>query len=351
MRAVAVMEPNKVELVDIPMPVTGDYDALVRVRACGICSSTDLKIVHYEHPEMPGFPFSFPSVLGHEGAGEVVSVGPKVRYLKPGDRVVSPLPMGIPECGFSMSYGGMVEYAVAPDIRAITEDKAASPFGRGPISMDPQDFLCKVFPNEISFVDAAMMLTFKENYSALRNFGVTEGMDILIFGDGSISMGLSLQLRDYNVSSVVVVGHHDDRLARITKVSAPDLTINSHKEDLDKILEGKRFDIVIDAAGSVDIIKRGARFLKPGGKVCVYGVLGKGKSTIDLYDLPNNTAVQIMSYPYKEHRTHDKIVSMMLGGKIKASDFYSTVLPVEKAAEGIRMLETREAFKVILTFD
>jgi hypothetical protein len=47
-----------------------------------------------------------------------------------------------------MSYGGMVEYAVAPDIRAITEDKAASPFGRGPISMDPQDFFVRFFPNE-----------------------------------------------------------------------------------------------------------------------------------------------------------------------------------------------------------
>jgi len=351
MRAVAVMEPNRVELVDIPMPVTGDYDALVRVRACGICSSTDLKIVHYEHPEMPGFPFQFPAILGHEGAGEIVSVGPKVRYLKVGDRVVSPLAMGIPECGFSMSYGGMVEYGVVPDIRAMNEDRAPSPFGNRPISMDPQDFLSKVFPNDISFVDAAMMLTFKENYSALKNFGIKEGMDVLIFGDGSIGMGLSLQLRAYHVHSVIVVGHHDDRLARIARVAGPDLTINAHKEDVKKRLEGRRFDIVIDAAGSVEIIKRGARFLKPGGKVCVYGVLGKGKSTLDLYDIPNNTAVQIMSYPYREHRTHDTIVDMMLRGVIKASDFYSTVLPVERAAEAIHMLETREAFKVILTFD
>ncbi len=38
-------------------------------------------------------------------------------------------------------------------------------------------------------------------------------------------------------------------LRRITKVSAPDLTINSHMEDLDKILEGKRFDIVIGRGG------------------------------------------------------------------------------------------------------
>ena len=44
MRAVAVIEPNIVEMVtDVPMPDIGEYQALVRVRACGICSSTDLK--------------------------------------------------------------------------------------------------------------------------------------------------------------------------------------------------------------------------------------------------------------------------------------------------------------------
>lgn len=352
MRAVAVMEPNKVQMVtDVPMPVIGDYQALVRVRACGICSSTDLKIVHHEHPESDFFKFVYPTILGHEAVGEIVELGSKVRHLNLGDRVVSPLPARIRDSNakYTNSYGQMAEYLTATDIRAMKEDGVGGDgmFMRG----EEIDYLTKVFPKEISFVDAAMMLTFKENYSALLNFGVKEGMDVLIFGDGSISMGLSLQLRSYNVNSVVVIGHHDDRLERIKKVSSPDILINSHNEDPEEVLKGRKFDLVIDAVGKTEIIKQGARFLKPGGKVCVYGVLPQGKSTIDLYDLPNNVSVHIMSYPYREHRTHDTIVKMMLDGTLKASDFYDAVMPVEQCAEAIAKLERREVFKVILTWD
>lgn len=352
MRAVAVIKPNLVQMVeDLPMPTVGDYQALVRVRACGICSSTDLKIVHHEHPESSFFKFVYPTILGHEAVGEIVQVGSNVRYLKNGDRVVSPLPSMSrnPDAKYTNSYGQMAEYLTATDMRAMKEDGVQ---GQGMFMMGEEiDYLTKVFPKEIPFIDAVMMLTFKENYSALVNFGIKEGMDILIFGDGSISMGLALQLRSYNVNSVVVVGHHDSRLERIVKISSPDMVINSHKNEPEELLKDKKFDIVIDAAGSTEIIKRGARFLKPGGRVCVYGVLPEGKSTIDLYDLPNNTSVHIMSYPYREHRTHDTIVSMMLNGTLKAEDFYDTVLPVEECARAIEMLEKREAFKVILTWD
>jgi threonine dehydrogenase-like Zn-dependent dehydrogenase len=163
-------------------------------------------------------------------------------------------------------------------------------------------------------------------------------------------MGLCLFLRSYKVNSVTVIGHHDDRLNSIKNITHPDLLINSNKEKIEDHFKDKKFDIVIDAVGSVDIVRQGAKMLKPGGKVCVFGVLSQGKSTLDLYEIPNYTAVQIMSYPYKEHRTHDDIIKMMRAGFVKAKDFYSHVLPVERVAEGIRMLEAREAFKVILTF-
>ncbi|NLL34860.1 MAG: alcohol dehydrogenase catalytic domain-containing protein [Clostridiales bacterium] len=352
MRAVAVIEPNIVEMVtDVPMPDIGEYQALVRVRACGICSSTDLKIVHHEHPESDFFKFKYPTILGHEAVGEIVELGDKVRYLKVGDRVVSPLPAMMRNGGskYTSSYGQMAEYLTATDIRAMKEDGVS---GGGMFTrFEEIDYLTKVFPNKISFVDAAMMLTFKENYSALHNFGVKEGMDILIFGDGVVSMGLSLQLRSYNVNSVVVIGHHNNRLQRIKEVSSPDVLINSHNENPEELLKDHKFDMVIDAVGSTDVILRGARFLKPGGKVCVYGVLPEGKSTLDLYDLPNNVCVHIMSYPYREHRTHDTIVKMMLDGTLKASDFYDAVMPVEQCAEAIKMLERREVLKVILTWD
>jgi L-iditol 2-dehydrogenase len=353
MKAVAVLEPGKswkIACVDIPKPVFGDYECLVQVKACGICSSTDLKIVHGEHPDVPGFPFIYPTILGHEAVGEIIDIGKKVRYLKAGDRVVNPITIhNLPECGYHMHYGGMTEYSIAPDIKALEEDGVDSLFLK--MAPEPVDFLTKVFPDDISYVDAVMILTFKENYSALRNFGITEGMDVIVFGDGAVSMGLSLFLKAaYKAHSVVVVGHHDERLEKIKKIASPDLLINAHKETIENVLGDRKFDLAIDAAGSIEIVKQGAALLKSGGKVGIYGVLKKGHSVLDIYEVPNCISFQTLTLPYKEHRTHDDIVDFIHKGLVKPSDFYSHVLPVEQAAEGIRLLEKREAFKVILTF-
>jgi threonine dehydrogenase-like Zn-dependent dehydrogenase len=349
MKAVAVMESGEVKCVDIPKPFYSDYECLVRVRASGICSSTDLKLVHKQHPVLFGQPYIYPLILGHEGVGEIIEVGNKVRNLKVGDRVVNPVTPGhIPECGYHWAYGHMTEYSVAPDYRAMKEDGIDAPYMK--TADEEIDFRCKVFPDDISYEDAVMIITFKENYSALYNFDVKPGMDVLIFGDGAVGMGLSLFLRSYNVSSVVIVGHHDDRLERIKRVSKPDILINSDKDNIQDVIGNKKFDMAIDAAGSIEIIKEAARLIKPCGKVCAYGVMKEGRSTLNLYDIPNSISLQILGGPYQHHRTHDKIIELMHNGFVKAKDFYSHVLPSEQVAEGIRMLETREALKVILTF-
>jgi L-iditol 2-dehydrogenase len=349
MKAVAVMESGEVKCVDIPKPSYSDYECLVRVRASGICSSTDLKLIHKNHPVLFGIPYIYPLILGHEGVGEIVEVGKKVRNLKVGDRVVNPVTPGhVPECGYHWAYGHMTEYSVAPDYRAMKQDGIDADYMK--TAAEEIDFRCKVFPDDISYEDAVMIITFKENYSALKNFGVKEGMDILIFGDGAVGMGLSLFLRTYKVNLVAVVGHHDERLERIKRVSKPDILINSHKENIEEILGAKKFDMAIDAAGSVDIIKQAARLVKPCGKVCAYGVMKEGQSILNLYDVPNTVVIQILGGPYQHHRTHNEIIKMMHDGFVNAKDFYTHVLPVEQAAEGVKMLEKKEALKVILTF-
>jgi len=351
MKAIAVLEagkPAKVACVDIPKPVYGDYECLVRVRASGLCSSTDLKIVHGDHPDNPKFPFVYPVILGHEAVGEIVEAGKKVTSFKVGDRVVSPHTRVPPECGYRMAYGAMSEYSLATDYRQMKKDGVNLDSIR--FWQEEIDFMTKTFPEDISWEDAVMILTFKENYSALRNFGVKEGMDVIIFGDGAVSQGLNHFIRKYKVNSVVTVGHHDDRLDRIGKLTKPDLLINSNKEDVKDVLKDRRFDLAIDAAGSLDIVRLGASLLKPGGKVGMYGVLKKGLSILDLYELPNNVVLHLLPFPYREHRTHDDIIEMMRSGFVKAKDYYSHVLPAEQAAEGISLIEKREAFKVIFTF-
>ena len=350
MKAVAITQPHVVKVIDVPMPVWNEYECLVEVKACGICSSTDLKLIHRDHPESPQNPFRYPAILGHEAVGEVVEVGGKVRNFKLGDRVMVPFSnIGhIPDPACHIVFGAMTEYSVAPDFAAMKEDHFPNPYVER--YDDPLDFFCHAFPRDIPYVDGAMILSFKETLSAVRNFGIAEGMDVLIFGDGSVGMGLAHFVNTCNPHSNIVVGHHDERLARVMKTARPSLILNDKKGGMQQI-EGMKFDVVVDAVGSVDVIRRGLKLLKPGGKLCAVGVLPRDGAQLSLYDVPNYTSLMMLSYPYKEHRTHDAVIGHMRSGFVRAQDYYSHVLPMDDVAEGIRLLESREAFKVILTMN
>lgn len=342
MKAVAAIEKGKVAVVDIPVPEISEYECLVRITACGLCSSTDLKIISNS---IANLDIQYPTILGHEGVGVIEKTGAKVRNFKVGDRVVNPNGRVMPGCGFSSNWAHMAAYGVTTDVKAMWEDGVPM---RG--KPDLENYPTKPIPDEISDVDAVMLLTFKENYSALKNFGMHEGMNILIYGDGAVAHGLAVMARDMGAAFVGIVGHHDDRIEKIAQHVKLDLAVNSHKESvLEKTNEmGVRFDIVVDGVGSVDIIREGARMCKPFGRVGLYGVLKYANANINLVDLPNNVMLQTLNWPYREHAAHDEVLDLVRRGLLDPKDFYSHVLPLERVAEGVEMIRNRQAYKVII---
>ena len=143
----------------------------------------------------------------------------------------------------------------------------------------------------------------------------------------TVALGLARFAKLMGAARVINVGHHDDRLKRIEDLAQVDRVINAHTQSVPEALKEERFDVVIDAVGSVEIICEGARFLKPGGLLGVYGVLKKEHSSLDLLALPNNVRLQILNWPYHEHRTHDEVVEWVRS----------------------EMIRNREALKVIFT--
>lgn len=349
MKALAAMGDGTVKLVDVPKPDSiGPYECLVRVTACGLCSSTDLKIIY--NGSVAQNKVTYPTILGHEGVGVIEQIGEKVRNLKVGDRITSPMGMLTPAPGYTQTYGGMKRYAKTMDVKAMVEDGVTSPLFA--LVEDPLvDFPCRLVPEDMSDPDAAMLLTLKENYSALKNFGVTKGSRVLIFGDGAVALGLSCFARYLGAVNVTVVGHHDERLQRIADLGKADMTINSHSESVEEKLAGQKFDVCVDAAGSPEIVLQGAKFLVPGGLVGVYGVLKRGHSTLDLLDLPNNVRVHILNWPYHEFRQHDEMLDMVAKGVVDPKWFYSHVMPIEDAQKGVDMIRSREAYKIIFTME
>ncbi len=80
-------KPLAIETVRLEGPKAGEV--MVEIKATGVCH-TDAFTLSGADPEG-----RFPAILGHEGAGVVVEVGPEVRSVKPGDHVI---PLYTPEC-------------------------------------------------------------------------------------------------------------------------------------------------------------------------------------------------------------------------------------------------------------
>ncbi len=337
MKAVAAPRKGKVEVVDVPMPHVEDYEALVRVRACGLCNATDLKIID-DH--LSNWKVDYPVILGHEGVGEVVEVGSKVRNIQVGDRFTNPYGRIEPGTPYNRMWAGMVEYAIVQD-QEVAEELGVDRSRR--VGARPR------VPADVSFADASILLTLKECYSGIHNPGFEEGMDVLVYGDGPVGRALVRFMRLGGAGWLGCVGHHDDRLKGVKEVGGADLVVNSHREDVDDALGEREFDMVIDAVGSTQIILESSARLKPGGKVCVYGVLKPDDCTISLLELKNHTAVHMLNFPHREGAVHAEVVEMVQSGRIDPRNYYSHTVPIEEAPRGVEMIRSREALKVVFT--
>lgn len=343
MKAVAVMNAGDVRVVDdVPIPEFGDYEMLVRVHACGLCTGTDLNIINGHMTKADRFA-GYPTILGHEGCGEVIAVGSKVRNYQIGDRVIHPNLRPNVGNGYTKTYGGMAQYGLINDDEAMLADgysKEDLPFplqGR--------------VPRDFDYVDGGVLLSMSESHSAALNLKAAPGQSVLIYGAGPMGQMLAAFMKLYGVDSITMIDHHDDRLLHAQQVAGVETVINSGREDADKVLAGKKFDTVVDAVGSTKLIIEGSHRLRPGGTIGSIGVLKQNDRTMNIRDLQNGTSLLMLNFPVGEYKIMPKTVEWIRAGRIDPKDFYSHVMPFTQVREAIQLVQSRKALKVILTID
>src|SRR5512141_2114201 len=91
MKAAVVERPGVLVIKEVPEPVPGEYDLLVKVRTASICNATDNHILN---GTFQGGHDVYPQILGHEVHGEVVALGSRVKDVALGKRVVFYTPRG-----------------------------------------------------------------------------------------------------------------------------------------------------------------------------------------------------------------------------------------------------------------
>lgn len=340
MKAVAVIEPGTARVVDdVPEPVLQDYQSLVKIHTCGFCNGTDMQIINdtIGGPDKPAW---FPTILGHEGCGEVVETGRKVRYVHPGDKFIRP-DRAADYGKYSVTFGNMAEFAVATDRKAMLED------GFRPDQL-PSDNNCGKIPDYVSFEDGAVALSMLECISAVHNFGITAAKKVLIYGAGPMGLGVAGYLKAKG-AEVTMVDRNPARLEYADHQIGL-RTINTSVADIHSELGEERFDAVVDIVGHSSILMEGTNFLVQGGKLCGMGVLKVSDNGFDVHKMQNNTSFHFLNFPYRRLYYMDEMASLIEAGKLVLSDYYTDVMPAEDILKCIDMIKTQQALKVVLTF-
>jgi len=243
MKALQFVEANKPQVSDLPTPEVGEDDVLVAARSVGVCHS-DIELLEGRYI----IPFHYPLIPGHEWSGEVVKVGKKIKFLRPGDRVVGECVIGDDHFGFSIS-GAAAEFFTAKE-----------------------SWLHKL-PDNVSYTNGALVEPFSVAYYALIRAGNVNASDTLVvLGAGPIGLAVAAGSRALGAKTIVVepVSSRQDaaRVLGADFVVAPD----DLQELLDKETGGLGATVVVEATGRPDVMATALEIAAFKGRVAYIGI-------------------------------------------------------------------------------
>jgi threonine dehydrogenase-like Zn-dependent dehydrogenase len=305
MRAAVIEQDHLLVVKDVPEPMVGDYDALCQIVWGATCSGTDLHLIDGSLP----FRSPLPTILGHESVGRVTRLGPKVRYLRPGDLVtrVGATPAG----GYSVSWGGFAELGIARDYRAMQEDGL-------PQSAWRTARWNRALPAWVDPRVATLIITWRETLSYLTRMGFAAGKTLLVIGSGGNGLSYATHARNLGAASVAMIGAaaREERARRVGVAHYFDYRSERLAERVGEFYpEG--FDFVIDALGRVGVADLGLALVKSGGTLTIYGVDDYNRCTL----VPTRARGSFSFYNggYDEGETHERVLLALQQGKLDAS--------------------------------
>jgi threonine dehydrogenase-like Zn-dependent dehydrogenase len=338
MKGLFVVERNRTDILDLPEPEIRPYEALVQVEACGICNSTDWKVIEGEF--VSG---TYPILLGHESCGRVIAVGEKVRSFSVGDRVLRSRleDRHVPFPGGRSCWGGFVERAIVIDVWA-EQGVAYNAF--------PHDQ--QVVPAHWTPAEAVASITLKETLSCLSNSDVSPGDSLAVVGTGPVAQTLAHFAVLSGIRPVVVFGRRPRWAETFSRLGVDSYVADRGSggenvpPEVQSILDGGGFDRAIEAVGARSALSRCLQVVKPDGRVNLYGIAPESEPY-----LPEEEGdPRVFRGKVAEAEVHEQLIEWVEQGKVHPADWISHQMPWTDYQRGFDMVARKEANKVVLTF-
>ena len=365
MRAAVLEEfgkPLVVQDVELAEPRAGEV--LVRLAACGVCH-TDLYTASGADPS--GYA---PTVLGHEGAGIVESVGEGVSSVAPGDHVVTLFSPQCRECIHCRSTRTNLCLAIREE-----QGKGFLPDGTTRLERDgepirhfmgtstfaeytvmPEIALAKVDP-EAPFEHACLFACGLSTGlgAAMFTAKVEAGSTCAVFGAGMVGLGAVAGCRLQGAERIVVVDLSEERLALARGQGATETMVGG-PETVERIVEmtdGFGADYTFEATGNVAVMRQAVESARMGWGLCtVAGVAGRGE-TLDIVPRFLITGRRVCGSSFGGVKGRDQVpqlVDRALAGDIDVAPFVSHTLSLDEVNEGFTLMEAQDGIRSVIRF-
>lgn len=330
MKSALVPRPGVVEFTTVPTPQMSEYDALVRIEACGICNTTDMKLIYGDMFWAPPFPI----LLGHESVGRVIEVGSKVTKFKVGDRVTRPVSSFDPQERMpNAAFGGFSEYGLVRDAAAMAGDGDKSWLGNYNAMRQ------LVVHPELPPVIASLCISMAETAGTLINMGNLRGKTLLVAGTGIAGLGFTFW-GALGGARVITLGRREERLELARSVGASVVVDTRNPDFLEHIGRAaiSGVDAMVDATGDVELASELLPLLSSAGEAVAYGV----GSIDEEFPAPWKRA------KVEEQRTYHWITDLYLKGMIDLDQFVTHTWQFPELLGALEQIKKREVLKGIV---
>jgi len=356
--------PLSIETVDLEGPKAGEV--LVEIKATGICHTDEFTLSGADPEGL------FPAILGHEGAGIVVDVGPGVTSLKKGDHVI---PLYTPECR-NCDYCLSGKTNLCQSIRA-TQGKGLMPDGTSRFRMGgtmihhymgcstfanftvlPEIAVAKIRPDapfdKVCYIGCGVTTGLGAVINTAR---VEPGANVVVFGLGGIGLNVIQGAKLVGASMIVGVDINPGRKALAQKFGMTHF-VNPKEVKGDLVpylveLTKGGADYSFECVGNVQLMRQALECCHKGwGVSVIIGVAGAGQEiSTRPFQLVTGRVWKGTAFGGAKGRTDvPKIVDWYMDKKINIDDLITHTLPLERINEGFDLMHAGKSIRTVVVY-
>ncbi|MBN2117326.1 MAG: zinc-binding dehydrogenase [Anaerolineales bacterium] len=312
-----------------PVPVPGEGQKLVRVKAVGVCGS-DLH--WFSEAGIGDAQLKHPLVLGHEFAGET----------EDGRRVAVEPALSCGHCEFCLQghpnlCASIIFAGHGEQDGALREYMAWSEKNLFPM------------PDSLTYVDGAMLEPLGVAIHSVDLGKLKAGMTVGVFGCGPIGLLIVQMVRLMGATNIIATDLLPHRVEAAKSLGAYHAVLvgkGSGLEEVRAAARGRGVDVVFEAAGEQEAVDAAFDVVRPGGKVILVGIPGNDQTSFNA-GTARRKGLTIKMVRRMKH-TYPRAIDLVSKGLVDVRSLVTHRFPLAQTAEAFRLAARREGLKVMI---